>query len=216
MSASASENTPSKNSHKGRPFDADGARTRENIIHGARECFARLGYASSTNKLIAETAGVSASNIYNYFPAKRDIYMAVVDEGEQYIAQAYLSAIEQVDSALLGIEAIFEKNIEIYELRPDLPPFFGHIRSEAIRHKELQELMLHREQRIRPILRGLVEQAQAEGQLSHDHDAESIEMMLFSTVLGLSLMGLQMDKTQHVANIRAFLALLSGNLISRG
>jgi len=61
---------------RGRPLEADGAKTRQKIIAGARECFAVNGYANATNKLIAESAGVTASNIYNYFPKEYDAQIA--------------------------------------------------------------------------------------------------------------------------------------------
>ena len=102
-------NQPNKNI-RGRPVDADGNITREKIIAAARECFARGGYGNATNKIIAQAAGVTASAIYNYFPAKKDIFLAIVVEGEQYIASAYQSAIADIDSPKQAILAILDCN----------------------------------------------------------------------------------------------------------
>jgi len=198
---------------RGRPLEADGAKTRQKIIAGARECFAVNGYANATNKLIAESAGVTASNIYNYFPAKRDIYMAIVEEGEHYIAEVYEKAAAAEASPRAAMMAIFDSNIAIFEQRPDLPPFFGHLRTEVARHPELVELMADRQSMIRPILGRLVSEAQRQGEISTKVAVENIEMMLFACILGLSMFGLQTDKDTHINNMLAFKALLSGNLM---
>ena len=197
---------------RGRPFDANGNLTRKKIIDSARECFAKQGYGNATNKMIAESAGVTASAIYNYFPAKKDIFLAVFREGEMYMTEKYEHAIQAISSPLAAICKLLDCNLEIYRERPDLPPFFGHIQSEISRYPELVEAMANRESKISPIFSRLVLQAQEEGEFNHRLPAENIESMILSAILGLSLFGLHTDAESHYRNIEAFKLLLQGDL----
>ncbi|MEY3806305.1 MAG: hypothetical protein RIR69_1117, partial [Actinomycetota bacterium] len=61
----------------GRPADTDSTDTRDRIVVCARECFAAEGFEGTTNKDIANNAGVSSAALYHYFPSKADLYVAV-------------------------------------------------------------------------------------------------------------------------------------------
>ena len=63
----------------GRPSDADSAATRERILEAARRAFAENGYDATTNKTVAEAAGLTAAALYHYFPSKADIYRATCE-----------------------------------------------------------------------------------------------------------------------------------------
>lgn len=60
----------------GRPATQHEAR-KALIIQAALDCFARYGYEGTSNKLIAQAAGLnSAALIYHYFPSKEDLFRA--------------------------------------------------------------------------------------------------------------------------------------------
>jgi AcrR family transcriptional regulator len=52
--------------------------TRGKILLAARELFARYGFVGTKTSRIAETAGVNEALIYRYFPAKKDLYTAIL------------------------------------------------------------------------------------------------------------------------------------------
>ena len=52
---------------------------REQIVTMAREEFYRNGFPSASMRVIAEKAGVSVSNIYNYFNGKEEIFYTLTD-----------------------------------------------------------------------------------------------------------------------------------------
>src|SRR4051812_49605212 len=60
----------------GRPPGATSEATTARILAAARVCFARTGYAATTNKQIADEAGVTAAAIYLYFESKTALYVA--------------------------------------------------------------------------------------------------------------------------------------------
>lgn len=55
----------------------------------ARTLFLDHGYHPTTTRMIAKTAGVSDALLYRYFPSKRDLFDAVVDEALGHL-QPYL------------------------------------------------------------------------------------------------------------------------------
>lgn len=199
---------------RGRPFDANGIVTRTNIINAARTCFAQQGYAAATNKMIANAAGLSASALYNYFPSKADIYCAVIEDGEAYIAEAHHKAIENIPSPLAAICCILNVNRRLHIERPDFSAFFGHIRSETSRNPELAHYLKNRESGTETLFLPLIKQAQDKGEISCILPAENIEMMLVGCMLGLSSFSLQISDEEHQKNLQAFQLLIAGTLIT--
>lgn len=55
------------------------ADVRANILRSARDEFSDRGFAATTMRGIAERAGISASNVYVYFPSKLDLLFAIYD-----------------------------------------------------------------------------------------------------------------------------------------
>lgn len=209
------EKHPRKAGTRGRPFDADGKTTRRRILAGARDCFSRHGYANATNKMIAASAGISPSALYNYFPAKVDMYRAVLEEAEDYVAIIYEDVIKGIDSPLEALCAILDLNIEMYGKYSELTFFFGHMRSEISRNPELAELVQTRESPTEKIFRRLIRAARRKGEISKAIPEKNIEMMLFACMLGMSTYGLQVDNKDQSKNMLAFRMLIDGSLIAK-
>src|SRR5580658_9276245 len=53
-----------------RPADAE---RRERILEAAERAFVRNGFHATTMQLVADEAGMSAGNLYRYFPSKEAI-----------------------------------------------------------------------------------------------------------------------------------------------
>ncbi len=54
--------------------------TRRRILDAARDCFSKAGFEAATTRDIAAAAGIAAGTLFNYFPAKEAIAMALVAE----------------------------------------------------------------------------------------------------------------------------------------
>src|SRR5436190_3155746 len=54
--------------------------TRHRILEAARECFSKVGFEAATTREIAAAAGIAAGTLFNYFPAKEEMAMALVAE----------------------------------------------------------------------------------------------------------------------------------------
>lgn len=55
------------------------ARRREQILQAALEVFSRKGFTAATIPEIARLAGLAAGTIYLYYPHKKDIFVAVIE-----------------------------------------------------------------------------------------------------------------------------------------
>jgi TetR/AcrR family transcriptional regulator len=53
-------------------------RNQQALLRAAEQVFARAGFAGATVAEIATTAGVPKANLHYYYPAKRDLYRAVL------------------------------------------------------------------------------------------------------------------------------------------
>ncbi|MUM78455.1 TetR family transcriptional regulator [Pseudodesulfovibrio sp. F-1] len=50
------------------------------ILKAAQELFARYGYAGTTMKMVAESAGVASGLVFHYFDSKENLFMAAGSE----------------------------------------------------------------------------------------------------------------------------------------
>ena len=94
---------------------ADGDRTANRILEAAGPLFARLGFAETTSKSIAEAAGVDMASINYHFGSRSGLYEATLTEAHrqlvslrdlQAIANARVPAItklEQFIEVLVGV-----------------------------------------------------------------------------------------------------------------
>lgn len=60
--------------------------TRQKLLRAAAEEFATQGFAGANVNRISKAAGYSIGTFYNYFPSKRDLMLAFIDEiGQQHV-----------------------------------------------------------------------------------------------------------------------------------
>lgn len=75
-----------------RPVQARSRRTVDAVLKAAAQVFTRRGYAGATTNHIAERAGVSVGSLYEYFPSKDALLVALMEahlaEGETVLQQA--------------------------------------------------------------------------------------------------------------------------------
>ena len=55
-------------------------RRRQEILEGARRCFARLGYEGATVRQLEQEIGLSRGAIFNYFFNKQELFFAIVEQ----------------------------------------------------------------------------------------------------------------------------------------
>ncbi len=127
----------SKAPRLGRPPASNAAETRQRIIATAAQLFAANGYGVTTNKDVAEQAGITTGALYYYFDSKLEMYLAVYAELAARVNERLTGAME-AESTFAGklravLEAVYQMNLE----DPSIARFLGTARVDRLRHKEL-------------------------------------------------------------------------------
>jgi len=119
---------------------------QQQILGAALEVFSQKGYAAATIPQIAGTAGLAAGTIYLYYPSKRDLFLAVIEN----LIVAPLGKIFADEKKLFTgtLKEALEDRLGI--LQSDLLPRFLSIMGEIQRDAELREIFTSR--LVRPFL----------------------------------------------------------------
>ncbi len=103
----------------------------------ARRCFAELGFEATTNRSLAEEAGITTGAIYHYFDSKLDIYTAVFEDVRRRVYDELEGAAAREDTFVLKLEAVLERAHSLNREDPTLATFLGAARVDARRHPEV-------------------------------------------------------------------------------
>ncbi|KKC01253.1 TetR/AcrR family transcriptional regulator [Mycolicibacter arupensis] len=114
----------------GRPVGADGGQTRRRIISATIACVADVGYARTTIRQIASTAGVTSANLYNYFPNKADLVAAAIAARAEIALPRLRRAAERPGTVVERIEAVLDESGDLMREHPDLATFEWAIRAQ--------------------------------------------------------------------------------------
>lgn len=79
------------------------AERRRLILEGASSVFATSSYAKADTAELAAAAGVKPSALYRYFPSKRNLYLAVLEEASPRLLQIWERAFAEAGDPLQGI-----------------------------------------------------------------------------------------------------------------
>lgn len=133
--------TGTKTRRRGRPPASNAAETRERVLLAAQRTFAGLGYEATTNKAIADEAGITTGAIYHYFDSKSELYAAVLDHVSTVIYDRFRAAVDQAgDDLRVQIHAVLEAAAELEEADPSYAAFVVGVPTEGQRHPEIAEL----------------------------------------------------------------------------
>lgn len=170
----------------GRPAGADVDATRASIVAAARERFAVLGYAATSNREVAAAAGVTHGTVYHYFKTKRALFAAVVNDAYDAILPRFAS-LELPDSYAKRLELISARIAELQEHDGSLLRFLAMVPLEQARNPELLGIMGPSALFVHELVGHLVDASVAAGDLAPDLDSASTASMLAACLLGITL-----------------------------
>jgi AcrR family transcriptional regulator len=160
----------------------DAALNRQRILRAAREVFATRGLDATLDQ-VAHHAGLGVGTVYRRFPGKRELIDALFEE------------------EMTEIQAMAERALAEDDPWQGLLRFMEEAHRKQARDRGLREALLgsghgserlaEARERVLPVVRGLVERAQAAGQLRADFDHTDLVM------LGL-MVGAVADYTREV------------------
>ncbi|WP_396877251.1 TetR/AcrR family transcriptional regulator [Mycolicibacter heraklionensis] len=117
-------------SPRGRPAGTSSEETRQRIIAATIACVAELGYARTTIRQIARTAGVTSANIYNYFPNKAELVAAAIATRAEIALPRLRRAAQRPGTVVDRIEAVLDESGNLMREHPDLATFEWAIRAQ--------------------------------------------------------------------------------------
>ncbi|WP_375476807.1 TetR/AcrR family transcriptional regulator [uncultured Jatrophihabitans sp.] len=79
---------------------------RKQLLAAAQEVFVANGYHAAAMDDIAERAGVSKPVLYQHFPGKRELYLALLDTQAEALAEAVVAALAGTDDNEQRIHAV--------------------------------------------------------------------------------------------------------------
>ena len=205
--------TPRRKSHLGRPKGASSELTTARILAAARTCFSRSGYAATTNKQIAEEAGVTAASIYLYFESKTALYIATVRDAYDELLPHYHAATEAT-SLPAAFAAVLAASRPLHDEDPSLAAFFSALPVEMRRHAEIATVIREEGQDVAALFARLVGRGVEHGEISLE-EAPHVLSLFIACTMGLSLFVTSIDGSQFAGIIDAFTALIDGTLFQR-
>lgn len=166
---------------------------RQEILDAARSVFIDKGCDAASMQDISKAAGVSAGNIYRYFPNKDALIVAVCECCEADHRETFEQASADTSSPLGALVAIGEHAFEAFH--------HDHVRDEimltlesalvAARHEQFGPVVREQAARIRDGLTELVVAAQTNGEIDRSIEPQVLATLLLSVVSGTQLTYLQ-------------------------
>ena len=154
--------------------DAEKDARRRRVLEGARRCFARHGYQGATVVRLEREIGLSRGAIFNWFPSKQDLFLALAAEDNARLHALFAEE---------GFDALLEA---VIEHEPDWLAVYLEFGRRLKADPELRERWIA----IAPPealerSRAWIEHAQASGELRADVSAEEIGQFIGVVVDGV-------------------------------
>ncbi|KAA0117303.1 TetR/AcrR family transcriptional regulator [Mycolicibacterium sp. P9-22] len=198
---------------RGRPRAANGAETRERILHAARQVFSELGYDASTFQAIAERANLTRPAINHYFTNKKDLYGQVLASTNTALFDAGVEAAAGETTLPGKLSAFMSGMMAAHREADSAAAFLVTSMLEAYRHPELKNDEYAPREDVRAFLNTAVSDAAESGQLAADADAAALVEMLLVLMFGMGFYAGFVGTDDEVAAVLDKLQrLLSNNL----
>jgi TetR/AcrR family transcriptional repressor of uid operon len=160
---------------------AEGDR-REQIIAAAQRAFVRHGFHAATMQQVAEEAGMSAGNLYRYFPSKEAIVEGLCALDQRSRSEAFATLLGS-ESVLATLDTMLREHL-LAKPR-DRAMMFVEITAEAARNPRIADMNLAIDADVRRGLAKLVEAAKAKGEAVASVDPDFAARVIFTLVGGL-------------------------------
>jgi AcrR family transcriptional regulator len=166
---------------------------REQILTGARRCFAEHGYEGATVARLEAAIGLSRGAIFNYFGSKEGLFVELCVQDAARFSDVWVNQ---------GLEAVVREVVE-------LDPAWLGVQLELIRRvrtdADFRRRIEEHEQETAPVNRARVEEAQREGEFRDDLEARELGSFVNLVLNGLALQRAQGDETPPVELVVGFL-----------
>ena len=154
---------------------------QQEIIDTSLEIISSIGIQGLTIKNISKRIGISEPSIYRHYENKISILLAILDYFKSNGEQMFRKQANVKDSPLQKIESIFQGHFEAFERNPSL---VSVIFSEEIFRNEpvLQEKILEIMDRNSNVIKALVAEGQAKGEIKHEIESKYLTIVIIGSL----------------------------------
>jgi TetR/AcrR family transcriptional regulator, transcriptional repressor of aconitase len=149
---------------------------REQILEGARRCFAEHGYEGATVARLERAIGLSRGAIFNYFPSKEDLFIELAVRDSARMSEIWIGE---------GLEAVVR---EVMELEPAWLSVYLELFRRARTDPDFKARFEVRHEDLAAINRARIEEAQRSGEFRADLEAKEIGTFVNLVLNGLALL----------------------------
>lgn len=132
----------------------------------ARRAFAEFGYGGTSNRIIAQSAGVTTGSIYYHFESKVDLYREVYGAVQTHVYDRFDEAIAGSAGLVETLEAVFSTANRMNIEDPSLAAFLSGVRIDVGRYRELQGELGHSDPRRIDFFERIIDEAVVAGELA--------------------------------------------------
>src|ERR1700677_1035729 len=152
------------------------------IVRAAERAFVRFGFHATTMQNVAEEAGMSAGNLYRYFPSKEAIVeeLCVVDQAQR---AEFFAAMSGRGALLHAIPASLREHV--FARPPAKARMIIEIWAEAARNPRIAAITRAMDEDVLAGLERVITAAKTKGCVAAALDARFAAHVLFTLVAGL-------------------------------
>ena len=185
---------------RGRPANTSTGDTVAVMLVAARQQFAAQGYAATSNRTVANAAGLAHTAIYNHFGSKAQLFTAVfLDVQERLIDELQRSARRTPEEPAFP-RALLDAIEELRAADPTYVEFLASMYVEVRRHPELQNVFQGGEPfPIIDVLRGL-----ATGSGEGEGEGQDPTWFWITFALGLAQLSALADTSTFATTVEMF------------
>ena len=123
------------------PKIVDKKQKSKEIARAALKLFSLKGYAATSVGQIAKTASIGKGTVYEYFHAKKDIFIAAIMEWMSLFIVHLSERIKEIKDPTARLRAVAEINMEIFD---SADPTDIRLSLEFLRHSMLEDGVLYK------------------------------------------------------------------------
>jgi len=155
------------------------------ILDAALRTFVKRGYPETKVAEIASEAKVAEGTIYNYFPSKEDLLLALFDEKWNAIIHEVKSKINRLDDPNKKLKAIFSSVVRMFRKNRQLAEIFMiDIKQSSI---FLNNYTINRIVDFLDLIEEILEEGKREGMYRKDLNTRVAKMIIFGAAQGILL-----------------------------
>ena len=190
------------------------ARTKrpEQILLTAKSVFARSNYRSSTTAEIAAEAGVSEPLIYRYYPSKKHLFLAVLEDVTRRILHRWDAIRRSETSSLACLRRIGQDYLDLVDRNSeDLKVFFKAVSEDS--DPEIRQFLAESYRKYARYLEDVARQGQEQGEIRRDVPARVIAWQMMSLGAAFNLFAVltlsEWTRADREAQLLAFIERIS-------